>query len=191
MLNASRILPAAAGATFLLLAFFGSAMFLSTDSAVASAAELTDLVIDSTPSDLVLSVRISGSFSKELKEAVINGIPFNIVFSIDLYQVHEFWFDKKIAGKTETGTMRYNHFTQEYSVSRSWAAGSPLVVGTMDRAMQLISEVDRSEVIPLGKLEKNRTYQIRANARCQVHKKLLFRPPWCFETDWYTLDFNY
>jgi hypothetical protein len=191
MLNSSRILPTAAGAILLLSASFGSPDFLSTGSAVASEAELTDLVIDSTQSDLVLSARISGGFSKEFKEAVIKGIPFTIVFFIDLYKVREFWFDKKIVQKTETGTIRYNDFTREYSVSRSWAEESPVIVPTVDRAAQLISEVDRLEVIPLSMLKKNRKYQIRAKARCQVHRNLLFRPPWCFETDWYTVDFNY
>ncbi len=83
-------------------------IFLATDSATVSGAELTDLVMNNSRSDLRLSLKVRGVFTEEVKEAVIDGISFTIVFSITLYRVHNFWFDKKIARKTTTNTIKYD-----------------------------------------------------------------------------------
>ncbi len=92
---------------FLFCLLFGF-IFLSTGLAVVSGAEFTDFVISNSRSDLLLSLTLSDVFTEEVKKAVRDGISFTIVFSITLYRVHNFWFDKKIARKTTTNTIKYD-----------------------------------------------------------------------------------
>jgi hypothetical protein len=84
-------------------------IFLATDSAIASGAEITDLVMNNSRGDLRLSLKVRSVFTEEVKEAVIDGISFTIVFSIALYQVHNLWFDKQIAQKTDWYTIDFLH----------------------------------------------------------------------------------
>jgi hypothetical protein len=164
-------------------------IFLATDSAIVSGAELTDFVMNNTRGDLRLSLKVRSVFTEEVEEAVIDGISFTIVFSIALYQVHNLWFDKQIAQKTVSNTVKYDLLKKDYRVKRSWESGSSMVVWTIDNAKKLVTEVNDITVTTLTGLKKSQKYQIRAKAVCDDRNKLFIGPSWCFKTDWYTIDF--
>jgi hypothetical protein len=63
----------------------------------ASEAELTNLVIKNSQADLLIDLTIKGVFTNEMKKALLNGIPVSFTFLINLYDVHDFWLDKKIS----------------------------------------------------------------------------------------------
>jgi hypothetical protein len=75
---------------------------LSIGPAVASGAEVTDLIINNSQGHLLLSLKIRDALTKEAGEPATDEVSSTIVFSIALYQVNNFWFDKKIAHQTAT-----------------------------------------------------------------------------------------
>ena len=55
-------------------------IFLATDSANVSGAELTDFVVNNSRGDLRLSLKVRSIFTEEVEEAVTDGISFTIDF---------------------------------------------------------------------------------------------------------------
>ena len=69
---------------------------------------------------------------------------------------------------------------------------------SFEEAQKLMSEINSLSIIPLGRLEKGRQYQLRTKAEVSkktlplnLHYVLFFVSLWDFETDWYTIDFIY
>jgi hypothetical protein len=63
---------------------------------------VTDMVINNSHGDLLLSVKIRDAITEGVNPSVMHEVSATIIFSIALYQVHRFWFDKKIAHQTAT-----------------------------------------------------------------------------------------
>ena len=94
------------------------------------------------------------SLTKEAGEPATDEVSSTIVFSIALYQVHNFWFDKKIAHQTATNTLKYDPSKKEYSLMRSWDSGPPMVVAALDQAEKLMIEIKDLKVMPLAAARK-------------------------------------
>jgi hypothetical protein len=166
-------------------------IYFSTAWTVAPAAEVTDLIINNSQGHLLLSLNIQDALTKESGEPATDEPSSTIVFSIELYQVRNYWFDKKITYQTATNTLKYNPSKKKYSLMRSWNSGPPTVVATLDQAEKLMTEVKDLKVVRLARLEKGKNYQIRVQAACQDENASIFGPSGCFKTDWYTVDFTF
>jgi len=164
---------------------------LSAGPAVASGAEVTDLIINHSQGHLLLSLKIQDVTTKETGESATEEVSSTIVFSIALYQVHNFRFDKKITHQTATNTLKYDPSKKEYSLMRSWNSAPPLVVEDLNQARFLMTEIKDLKLMPLDGLEKGRNYQVRVQAVCQDENAFIFGPSGCFKTDWYTVDFTF
>jgi hypothetical protein len=157
----------------------------------APAAEVTDLIINNARGHLLLSLKIHDAFAKKPEKPATNEVSSTIVFSIVLYQINNFWFDKKITHQTATNTLKYDPLIKEYRLMHSWSSGPPLVVTDLDQAEKLLTEVKDLKVVALSQLEKDKNYQIRVQAVCQDKNSFFFGPSGCFKTDWYTMDFTF
>lgn len=166
-------------------------LFFSTAWTPAPAAEVADLIINHSKGHLLLSVNIRNVVTKEAGEPATDEVSSTIVYSIALYQVNNFWFDKKIVHQTATNTLKYDPLRKEYSLIRSWNGGPPMAFGALDQAGKLMSEIRDLKLIPLDGLEKGGNYQIRVQAVCQDQSAFIFGPTGCFKTDWYTVDFTF
>ena len=170
--------------------FFGI-LFLLTSSAFASGAELTNLVIKNTSEDLVVDLKIKGVFTEDMKKAVLSSMPVSFSFLIQFYEVHDFWFDKKVISKKTIHKIQYKALKNEYRIIRSWEKRDQLVVNDFEKARELISEIYGLEVIKLTRLKKGGHYQLKVKAELNDKIYLFFGFPWEFETDWYAINFIY
>jgi hypothetical protein len=166
--------------------------------AMANNATLTNIIVTNTRDDLLVYLSVEGAFTQKMENAVKSGVPASFSFFVNLYRVRDMWLDKKMADLTITHNIKYNSLKKEYAVSRSWDSNSPVIVQSFDAAKKLMTEIDSLKVIPLGRLEKGRQYQIQAKAKLSrvtlpyyLHYVLFFLSLWDFETDWYTIDFIY
>ncbi len=166
-------------------------IYLSIGLAAASGAEITHLVINNSRDNLLLSIKIQDIITRKVPVSVKDEVSSTIVFSIALYQVHHFWFDKKIAYHTATNTIKHHPQKKEYRLLRSWDSGPPLAVDSLNEARLLMAEVNNLKLMPLAGLEKGRDYQIRVQAVCQDQNAFIFSPSGCFKTDWHTVDFTF
>jgi hypothetical protein len=180
---------------FLVLGIFFLAMH---GSAIAKDAKLTNIIVTNTRDDLLVYLSVEGAFTQKMEEAVNNGVPASFSFFVKLYRTRSMWLDKEMADLTIAHTIKYNSLKKEYTVSRSWDSGSPVVVQSFSAAKNLMTEVDSLKVVPLELLERGKQYQIQAKAKLSrvtlpyyLHYVLFFLSLWDFETDWYTIDFIY
>jgi hypothetical protein len=166
-------------------------LFLAATAAFSAPARITDLVLRNSQSEVLVDLRIEDFFTEEMQAAVLKGIPINISFSISFYEVLDFWFDNKLAGKTEFHSIRYDALRKEYRVHSSWEKSAPVVEKDFLQAQQLFSEIKSLDIISLSRLKKGAHYQLRLKSGLQDRSYLFSGAPWEFETDWYTINFIY
>ncbi len=161
-------------------------------------ARLANIIVTNTRDDLLLYMQVEGAFRQKMITAIESGVPTTFSFYVELYRVRGFWFDQEIASLKYTHTIKYNSLKKEYLVYRSWEGNRPHVVKSLEKAKELMTDLDSLKIVSLSKLEKGLQYQIRAKAELSrltlpfyLHYVLFFVSLWDFETDWYTIDFIY
>ena len=164
----------------------------------AQDARLANIIVTNTRDNLLLYLTVRDAFPDKIENTILSGVPATFSFYIILNRVRGFWPDKEISEMVVTNTIKYDNLKKEYSVTRSWDGGKPLVVKSFDEAKKLMAEIDSLPIVPLSELEKGKQYQIRAKAKLSkltlpfyLHYILFFVSLWDFETDWYTIDFIY
>jgi hypothetical protein len=163
--------------------------FLLTSQTFASGAELTNIVVKNDGQDLFIDLMIQGVYTNEMKKALISGISVSFTFIVILYEVNDFWFDKKVASTTTSHKIQYDALKNEYQIARSWEKTGPLVVNDFDEAGLLMSKISSLKITPFNRLKKNEHYQLRVKSELDKKKFTFTGFPWEFETDWYTINF--
>jgi hypothetical protein len=164
---------------------------LFAGSTAVYGAEISDFVMNTDQGYLLLSVKIGDVIADEVNAFPETEASATIIFSIALYEVRSFWFNKKLAHHTATNTIKYLPAKEEYQLLRSWDSSPPRVVDSMNAARLLVAEVSHLKLMPLARLEKGRTYQVRVQAVCQDKNAYIFSPSGRFKTDWHTVDFTF
>lgn len=161
-------------------------------------AALTNIIVTNTRDHLLLYLNVEGAFTEDVEKAVLSGVPTSFSFSLSIYRKRNLWLDEKIADITATHTLKYNNLKKEFVVSRSWEKGKPIVTSSLEKARQLMNDIESLQLVPLDRLEKGRRYQVKAKAELSkmtmplyLHHVLFFMSLWDVETDWYTIDFTY
>lgn len=161
-------------------------------------AALTNIIVTNTQDHLLLNLNVEGAFTEDVEKAVLSGVPTSFSFFVSVYRKRNLWLDEKIADITATHTVKYNNLKKEFIVSRSWKKGAPEVTASLEKARQLMNDIESLQLVPLDQLEKGRRYQVKAKAELSkmtlpmyLHHILFFMSLWDVETDWYTIDFTY
>ena len=126
-----------------------------------------------------------------MKADALTGVPIRFTFSISLYEVNDFWFDRKVAGITVVHELRYVAIKKVYKIIRSRGMLRPTYIEDFDKARLLISEINDLEVISLTDLKKGEHYQLMVGTVISVKKYPLFNLYREFKTDRYTVNFIY
>ncbi len=173
-------------------------LFLSASSGIGKEVEITDFAVTNNRDDLLVFFKVKGAFTKEMVEAIRNGIPTTFSFFIRLEENKPLWFNKKIANKQLTHTIKYNSLKDEFVVKRSWANNKPITTDSFEAAQSLMSEIKSFRAASLDRLQKGHRYKIRAKAELDkvtlpfnLHYILFFTALWDFETSWHTFEFKY
>jgi hypothetical protein len=178
--------------------WFFIVLFLLPQAGYAQDAVLTNIIVTNTRDDLLVYLTVKNAFPPNIQETINSGVPATFTFYINLYKVRNFWPDKEIAEITINNTIKFDSLRKEYIVTRPWESDRPVTTTSFEEAKKLMTEIDSLPVVPLGRLERNMQYQIRAKAKLSkltlpfyLHYVLFFVSLWDFETDWYTIDFIY
>ena len=180
---------------FFLLLFI--IVFLSNVT-YANKASLQDIVWDKLDGNLIVSFKLNGVFSSQLKEVVLNGTPITFAYFVTLYEVRDFWMDKKIVNIKIYHMMKYNILQEKFIMKRSWRIDEVLITESFAEAQKVMTEISNLKILPFDWLENDGRYQIgikaelsKANLPRNLRAAFFFSPSWGFETDWYILDFNH
>ena len=171
---------------FLLAIFYPVTGLASTPQA-----EITHLVIKNSEDSLRVDLKIDSEFTAEMKAAVLNGVPIRFTISISLYEVNDFWFDRKAAGITVIHELRYDALKKVYKITRSPGIRRPTYIEDFDSARLHISELNDLAVMSLADLKKGEHYQLMVGAVLSLKKFLLFNFYRELKTDRYTVNFIY
>jgi len=171
--------------------FFLGIFYPVTEPALASQARIAHLVIKNTADSLLVDLKIDSDFAPEMKAAVLNGVPIRFTICIDLYEVIDLWFDKKVATKTAVHELRYDAIRKVFKIGHSRSGLQPTTVDDFDTARLLISEVIDLAVIALGDLKKGEHYQLMVGTVLSLKRHHLFSLYQEFMTDRYSVNFIY
>ena len=139
----------------------------------------------------MVDLKIDSEFTPEMKAAVLSGVPIRITFSISIYEVNDFWFDSKAAGKTVVHELSYDNGKKDYKIIRSRGIMRPTYIEDFDTARRLISEISDFKVISLKNLKKGEHYQLMVGTVLNLKNYPLFNLYREFKTDRYTVNFIY
>ena len=157
----------------------------------ASQAKITHLVIKNTEDSLVIDLKIDSDFTPEMKTALLNGVPVRFTYSITLYEVRDYWFDRKAASRTIIHELRYDAIRKVYKITQPQGTMKPTYIEDFDSARLHISEINNLAVIALTALKKGEHYQLMVGTVLGIKKFTLFNFYSEFKTDHYTVNFTY
>ena len=173
--------------------FFTLASLYQVRSSYGQNVAISDFTVANSESDLLLYLSVTGWFTKEMEAAIHNGIPITFVFSIDIFANRDNWPDKKIRKFEFNHVMEYDSLKEEYIVQRN-EKGASKVTDSLEEAKKLMSEINGFKVMPLGDLDPQESYTLRAKAKLArktmplyFHYLIPFSSPWDFETKWHAL----
>ena len=131
-------------------------------------------MIKNTEDTLQVDLKIDSEFTPEMKAEVLAGVPIRFTFSISLYEVNDFWFDTKVAGRTVIHELRYDVSKRVYKLIRSRGLLRPTYMENFEKARLHISEINNLEVISLKELKKGEHYQLMVGTGFSVRKYAFF-----------------
>lgn len=166
--------------------------------AAADDAALSNIVITNDEKSLLIYLTIQNGFNAKLEQAVMGGSTVTFKIYVSLYKDRGLWPDKEMADLSATHTLRYDVRKKTYTVVRSEDAAAPVITHSFEEAKKAMSEVARMNVCALSGLEKGRQYEVKVKAVMErveppLHLRYLlyFVSFWDFETDWYSINFNF
>lgn len=160
---------------------------------------IADILITSSQTDLLLFCTIRNSFMPEMVEGVHNGIPITFTFLVKLEKIIKNWPDSTLAELSIQHTLTYDPIKQKYTVSLSERnAARPTVTDSIEKAMEVMSELSGIRIIRLAELEPDKPYALHVKAvlaektlPLKMHYIVPFISLWNFETDWRAIEFTY
>ncbi len=161
-------------------------------------AEIKDIIITTSNSHLLLFSSIENCFTREMLEGIHTGIPVTFTFSVDLDQVRDMWWDKTLISHSFHHTLTYDGLNEKYHITLSEKNDRTLTTDSLEKAKEMMVEVNGLNVIEINKLLPDQPYTLRIKARLaektlplNIHYIVPFISLWDFETDWRTIEFRY
>lgn len=159
---------------------------------------ISDILITTSQTDLLLFCTIRNSFAPEMIEGVHNGFPVTFTFLIKLEKIIKNWPDSTLAEMSIHHTLTYDPIKQKYTVTLSERKSPPVVTGSIDKAIEVMSELSGIKVIRRNQLEPDKPYALHVKTTLaektlplNMHYIVPFISLWDFETDWRTIEFTY
>ena len=171
---------------------------LLTEPAMAEDAGLADIVVTNTRDHLLLYFTVTDCFTENMKKAIDNGVNTTFTFFVNLHEVRNWWWDKKIADLKVSHEIKYDSLKKIYEVRLSSKRDKVVLAKDFDQAKRLMAEIVGLKVTELRNLHRGNRYQINMMAELDTiklpfyfHYVFFFLSLWDFETDWYSVNFRY
>jgi len=169
-----------------------------TIPALAQQAYLSDVVVTNTRDHLLVYFSVNDCFTVDMNRAIESGIETTFTFYIRLYKKRDYWWDRKVADREISHSIKYDNLKKIYEVRLSEQNNNVITIKDFDEARRLMAEVIAEKVIALRDLKKSEHYQLKMMAELNkirlplyLHYVFFFLSLWDFETDWYSINFRY
>ncbi len=135
--------------------------------ACAAAAEMSISNAWIAPGDeaYVLNADATLELSSRLEDVVSRGVPLYIVLDFELTRPRWYWFDEKVAVRTQTYRLSYHAITRQYRLSTGALHQS---FNSLDEALHIVARVRDWSIADKSALKAGETYSAAVRLRVDL-----------------------
>lgn len=144
----------------------------------ASAEERLRIVPLVDAKQMVVTLAIADAYTDDIREAISSGLKTTFTYDVELRMLVAGWMDRTIATSVVSISVQYDNLTRRHSLSRTVDGRMDEAVVTEDEEVvaKWLTSVERLPLCSTSKLERNREYYVRVNARKRPSRSFPF--PW-------------
>lgn len=127
---------------------------------------------------MVVTLEIADAYTDDVREAISSGLRTTFTYDVELRMLVAGWVDRTIATSVVSISDQYDNLTRRHSLSRTVDGRIDEAVVTEDEEVvrRWLTQVERLPLCSTAKLERNRDYYVRVNARKRPTRTFPF--PW-------------
>ncbi|NSW86328.1 MAG: DUF4390 domain-containing protein [Syntrophobacteraceae bacterium] len=160
-------------------------------------AEIVDISVSLDTGNLEVGFRLINCFTPKMEEAIKSGVKTTFRFRMVLDKPGLPPFRSQILDNTLEHTIKYDLLKNEYHIQIPEHPDRIIRTRDFEEARQWMSTVGNLPLIPLWRLEKGVTYELRLKAELSksslpvIYRYVFFFVSlWDFETAWYRVDIS-
>ncbi|HWG69659.1 MAG TPA: DUF4390 domain-containing protein [Steroidobacteraceae bacterium] len=139
-----------------------------------------------------LNARIDLPVSDAVRRGLTEGVPLTVELDLDIERVRQLLPNSRVAELTQRYHLQYNAVSARY-VLRNVNSGQQESLGTVDAAIELLSEVRGLPVLDKALIAPDRRYEASVRAKIDygsvpftLRVLMFWVSDWHRESDWYT-----
>lgn len=173
--------------------------FPAPTASAKNKAEIADVQVNHEGEILLVGFRIENCFNPDMEEAIRSGMSttFRIRVVLDKTGFSLLPLRSPILDMVLERTIRYDRLRQEFIVQIPEFSERIYTTSDFEEAKNLMTTVRGLPVIPLWRLQKDQTYQLRLKAELSKFQLpaflryiFFFVTMWDFESDWQRVNFS-
>ena len=125
---------------------------------------------------MVVTLAIADAYTDDIREAISSGLKTTFTYDVELRMLVAGWVDRTIATSVVSISVQYDNLTRRHSLSRTVDGRMDEAVVTEDEEVvaKWLTSVERLPLCSTSKLERNREYYVRVNARKRPSRSFPF-----------------
>ncbi len=139
-----------------------------------------------------LNARVDLPVGDAVRRGLAEGVPLSVELDLDVERVRQLLPNSRVAELTQRYHLQYNAVSARY-ILRNDNSGQQQSLGTVDAALELLSEVRGLPVLDKALLSPDRRYEASVRAKIDygsvpfsLRVLMFWVSEWHRETDWYT-----
>jgi len=139
-----------------------------------------------------LNARLDLPISEAVRRGLAEGVPLTLEVDLEVERVRQLLPNSKVAELTQRYHLQYNAVSARY-ILRNDNSGQQESLGTIDAALEMLSEVRSVPVLDKALLSEDRRYEASVRARIDygnvpftLRVLMFWVNEWHRESDWYT-----
>lgn len=155
---------------------FGSVLALACALAVVGAEERLRIVPLVDAKQMVVTLEIADAYTDDIREAISSGLKTTFTYDVELRMLVAGWVDRTIATAVVSISDQYDNLTRRHSLSRTVDGRIDEAIVTDDEEVvrRWLTTVERLPLVATSRLERNREYYVRVNARKRPQRTFPF-----------------
>jgi len=173
----------------IVLSLFLSAFFVT--QADARQAKITNITVTNSAEELLMFSFLQDGFSHEIEEVIRSGVTTTFSFQIQLHRKLSFWFDKKIASRVVSHTVKYDLLKGIYEFFDSSDNSGPKTTKDFEELKEWMAEIKGLSLGPFSMLTPGEEYYMKIKATMKsiqlffpLNYLLFFVSFFDFDTPW-------
>lgn len=143
-----------------------------------------------------LNARLDLPVSEAVRRGLAEGVPLSLEVDLDIERVRQFFPNSRVAELTQHYQLQYNAVSARY-VLKNENSGQQESLGTLEGALDLLSELRDLPVLDKSLIQLDRRYEASVRAKVDygtvpftLRLVMFWVSDWHRETDWYTWTFQ-